>query len=58
MIADKPADIDILLLPMEKEESKDAWQCSKTTEDSAQDGCSVATVYSCYREGKALGSDR
>lgn len=41
-----------------KEESKDAWQCSKTTEDSAEDGCSVATVYSCYRQGKALGSDR
>lgn len=58
MNADKPADIDILLLPMEEEERKDAWQCSKTTEDSAEDGCSVATVYSCYRQGKALGSDR
>lgn len=56
MNADKPADIDILLLPMEEEERKDAWQCSKTTEDSAEDGCSVATA--CYRQGKALGSDR
>lgn len=53
MNADKPADIDILLLPMEEEERKDAWQCSKTTEDSAEDGRSVATVYSCYRQGKA-----
>lgn len=58
MNADKPADINILLPPMEEEEKKDAWQCSKTTEDSAEDGCSVAMVYSYYRQGKALGSDR